>query len=84
MNDKKLKERVVAEISVPYLVQVAAECGISLTREQAVDFLNRDGRAYDIWKHMMGAGEECIRQGLRREHRRAGLGQSRNHPAVAV
>jgi hypothetical protein len=38
-----------------------------MTQEDAIAFLNRNGRAYDMWKHMMRAGEEYIKQTLQRE-----------------
>jgi len=38
-----------------------------MTQEDAIVFLNRNGRAYDMWKHMMRAGEEYIKQTLQRE-----------------
>jgi hypothetical protein len=63
MPDRKPREKVVAEITVPYLKQVAA--GIGLSREDAMAFLNQEGRAYDMWKQMMRAGEEYIKSTLR-------------------
>jgi len=64
MTEKKKRERVVAEITVGHLKQFARELGRSLTQEEALTFLNQEGRAYDMWKHMMLAGEEYIKSNL--------------------
>jgi hypothetical protein len=58
MPDRKPREKVVAEITVPYLKQVAAGIGRELSGGDAMAFLNEEGRAYDMWKQMMRAGEE--------------------------
>ena len=64
MIDKKKRERVVAEITAAHLELFVQALGRSLTREQAVAFLNQDGRAYAMWKHMMHAGEDYIKSSL--------------------
>jgi len=64
MTEKKKRERVVAEITVAHLKQFARELGRSLTHDEALTFLNQEGRAYDMWKHMMLAGEEYIKSNL--------------------
>jgi len=43
--------------------------GTVMTQEEAVSFLNGQGRAYAMWKHMMQAGEEYIKTTLQRESR---------------
>ena len=68
MPQRKPREKVVAEITVPYLTQVAAGIGQELSREDAMAFLNQQGRAYDMWKQMMRAGEEYIKSTLRGTH----------------
>jgi hypothetical protein len=73
MTDRKKRERVVAEITLPHLVQLAEEIGIPMTREAALAFLNQEGRAYDMWKRMMQAGEDFIKLSLRNEQRTATL-----------
>ena len=55
MTDWKVREKVVAEITLVHRVQIAA--GGSVSREDAVAFLHRNGRAYDLWKNMMHAGK---------------------------
>jgi len=64
MTEKKKRERVVAEITVAHLTQFARELGRAITQEDAIAFLNQEGRAYDMWKHMMLAGEEYIKSNL--------------------
>ena len=58
MTERKKREKVVAEITVSHLTQVAGELGRPLTAEEAIAFLNQQGRAYEMWKHMMHAAEE--------------------------
>jgi hypothetical protein len=67
MNGKKRREKVIAEITAAHLSQFANELGTVMTREEAIAFLNRDGRAYAMWKHMMQAGEEYIKTTLQRQ-----------------
>jgi hypothetical protein len=66
MTQKKKREKVVAEITLAHLIQLALENGHSLSQEEAIAFLNQDGRAYAMWKHMMQAGEEYIKSSLQR------------------
>jgi hypothetical protein len=67
MTEKKKRQKVSAEITAAHLIQFAQELGTGMTEEDAIAFLNRNGRAYDMWKHMMRAGEEYIKQTLQRE-----------------
>ena len=60
MTDKKARERVVAEITLSHLMRLGNEQGCPVSREQAVAFLNQEGRAFEMWKHMMQAAEEFI------------------------
>jgi hypothetical protein len=61
MPKKKQREKVVAEITTFHLSQLAQTAlGRALSREEAVAFLNDGDRAYDMWKHMMHAGEAYI------------------------
>ena len=64
MTHKKDRDRVMAEITLAHLLRLAQEQGCSVSREQARVFLNEEGRAYEMWKHMMQAGEEYIRASL--------------------
>lgn len=64
MQDKKKREKVVAEITIAHLLQFAAEAGRTLSQDEAIGFLNQQGRAYEMWKHMMLAGEEYIKHAL--------------------
>jgi hypothetical protein len=65
MTEKKKREKVTAEISVTHLIQFARELGQHLSREEAIAFLNRDGRAYGMWQQMMHAAEEYVKTNLR-------------------
>jgi hypothetical protein len=67
MTEKKRREKVVAEITVAHLTQLVQTQGCSLTPDQAVAFLNQGGRAYDMWKHMMRAGEDYIKSTLQNQ-----------------
>lgn len=64
MTEKKDRERVMAEITISYVLRLANEHGCSVSRERARVFLNEEGRAYEMWKHMMQAGEEFIASSL--------------------
>jgi hypothetical protein len=67
MPDRKKREKVVAEITLAHLTRIAVESGRPLSDEQALDFLNQDGRAYAMWTRMMQAGEEYIKSTLRQQ-----------------
>ncbi len=60
MTQKKDRDRVMAEITLSHLLRLANEHGCPVSREQALAFLNQRGRAYEMWKHMMQAGEDFI------------------------
>jgi len=64
MWPRKKREKVVAEITTANLMQVMQEQGRCLDHQQAVNFLNEDGRAYGMWKEMMYAGENYIKSEL--------------------
>jgi hypothetical protein len=68
MTEKKKREKVVAEITLAHLTQFARESGKSLSPQEAIAFFNQDGRAYDMWKHMMQAGEQYIRTSLQQRN----------------
>jgi hypothetical protein len=67
MTEKKKREKVVAEITAAHLAHFACDVGAPMTQEEAIAFLNRDGRAYAMWKHMMQAGEDYIRTMVQRD-----------------
>ena len=60
MADKKDRERVIAEITLSHLIRLGNEQGCPVSRQQALAFLNQEGRAFEMWKHMMQAAEEFI------------------------
>jgi hypothetical protein len=64
MTQKKDRDRVMAEITLSHLLRLANEHGCPVIREQALLFLNEQGRAFEMWKHMMQAGEEFITSSL--------------------
>lgn len=60
MIEKKERERVVAEITLSHLIRLGNEQGCPVSRQQALAFLNQQGRAFEMWKHMMQAAEDFI------------------------
>lgn len=66
MSEKKDRERVIAEITLSHLMRLGNEQGCPVSREQALAFLNQEGRAFEMWKHMMQAAEDFIAGSLLR------------------
>ena len=64
MTEKRDRERVMAEITLSHLLRLAAVQGCAVSREQAMAFLNQDGRAFEMWKQMMQAAEDFIKCSL--------------------
>jgi hypothetical protein len=60
MTEKKNRERVIAEITLSHLIRLANDQGCPVSRQQALAFLNQDGRAFEMWKYMMQAAEDFI------------------------
>jgi len=60
MSEKKDRERVIAEITLSHLMRLGNEQGCPVSREQALAFLNQEGQAFEMWKHMMQAAEDFI------------------------
>jgi hypothetical protein len=67
MTQKKDRDRVMAELTLSHLMRLAIEQGCPVSGEQALVFLNEDGRAYEMCKQMMQAGEEFIAGSLLRQ-----------------
>ncbi|ABF40410.1 hypothetical protein Acid345_1408 [Candidatus Koribacter versatilis Ellin345] len=63
-SKKCWRERVTAEITVAHLVEFARETGGEISLQQAANFLNENGQAYEMWMHMMRAGEEFIKANI--------------------
>ena len=59
MRQKKNRDRVTAEITLFHLMRLASERGRSVSREQAMAFLNQEC-AQQMWHHMMQAGMDFI------------------------
>ena len=64
MPDRKPRERVIAEITLPYVTQVAGGSGRDLSPEEAMAVLNQEGHTYAMCKPMMRAGAEYIKHTL--------------------
>ena len=60
MTEKKDRERVIAEITLSHLIRLGNEQGCPVSRQQAIAFLIQEGRAFEMWKHMMQAAEHFI------------------------
>jgi uncharacterized protein (DUF2237 family) len=73
------RERVTAEITVAHLIEFAREAGNELSIAQAEAFLNENGHAYEMWMHMMRAGEEFLKS-----HMNARMPIQPAHAAEAV
>lgn len=66
------RQKVVAEMTAVHLQQFAQEMGTSLSAPDALVFLNERGRAYEMWQHMMRAGEDYIKAKLQESYRLPG------------
>ena len=69
MMDPKIKkkgwrEKVTAEITISHIQQFAEELGTNMSAAEVVEFFNQNGRAQDVWIHMMQAGEQYIKSDL--------------------
>ena len=51
---------MIAEITLSHLMRLGNEQGCPVSQEQALAFLNQEGRAFEMWKHMMRAAEDFI------------------------
>jgi hypothetical protein len=63
-SKKCWRERVTAEITVAHLVEFAREAGGEISLQQAANFLNENGHAYEMWMQMMRAGEDFIKANI--------------------
>ena len=59
MRQKRNRDRVTAEITLFHLMRLASERGRSVSREQAMAFLNQEC-AQQMWQNMMQAGMDFI------------------------
>lgn len=66
MAGTRRRNRVVAEITVAHIRQLATRFGCPASEDQVFSFLNEDGHAYALWMRMMQAGEEFIKSNLPR------------------
>lgn len=58
------RTKVVAEITLSHISQLATDLGCPVTEDDLLTFLNEDGHAYAMWMCMMQAGEEFIKSNL--------------------
>ena len=55
MSEKKDRERVTAEITLSHLMRWETNRAVLQPRTGS-RILNQEGRAFEMWKHMMQAG----------------------------
>ena len=60
MTEKRNRENVIAEITLSHLIRLGNKQGCPVSQQQALAFLNQDGRAFEMWKYMMQAAEDFI------------------------
>ena len=64
LKKKYWREKVTAEITVAHMLQFARELATNMSAAEVAAFLNQNGRAQNVWMHMMQAGEEYIKSSL--------------------
>ena len=64
LKKKYWREKVTAEITFAHVLQFAREMGTNMSAAEAAAFLNENGRAQDVWTHMMQAGEQYLKSSL--------------------
>ena len=55
MTERKDRERVIAEVTLSHLMRLGNEQGRPVSREQALAFLNQEGRAFEMIRSLTGA-----------------------------
>lgn len=64
MKAKKKCEKVVAELTYGRLMAIASKAGQPLSKAEAIRFLSQHGRANEIWRRMLAAGEDYLKESL--------------------
>ena len=64
LKKKCWREKLTAEITTSHILQFAEELGSNLSAAEVAEFLNQNGRAQNVWTHMMQAGEQFIKSSL--------------------
>jgi len=82
LKKKCWREKVTAEITLAHVLHFAREAGTDMSTAEVAAFLNENGRAQDVWTHMMQAGEQYIKSSL--EGNKAGLHRIRRPAAQAA
>ena len=68
MTKNRNRDRVTAESTVFHLTRLAIQNRCPVSQEQALVFFNQEGRAQEMWKHMMEAGLDFITSSLLRQY----------------
>ena len=64
MKEGKKRERVVAELTYGHLMEIAKRAGQPMSKADAIRFLNQRGHANEIWRRMVAAGEDYLKESL--------------------
>ncbi len=64
LKKKCWREKVTAEITLALVLHFAREAGTNMSAADVAAFLNQNGRAQDVWTHLMQAGEQSIKSSL--------------------
>jgi hypothetical protein len=64
LKKKCWREKVTAEITLAHVLHFAREAGSNMSAAEVAAFFNENGRAQDVWTHMMQAGEQYIKSSL--------------------
>ena len=80
MSATRIRNRVVAEITLAHIRQLAPVFGCAASEQEVLMFLNENGHAYDLWMCMMQAAERFIETNLRTGLTTARFGQLKQKP----
>jgi len=83
MSGTRRRNRVVAEITLAHIRQLATVFGCAATEEEVLTFLNENGHAYEMWICMMQAAEDFIKSNLRKVPRKPDVRQLKQKSLVA-
>jgi hypothetical protein len=83
MSGRRRRNRVVAEITLAHIRQLATVFGCAASEEEVLTFLNENGHAYGMWMCMMEAAEDFIKNNLRIGLRNSDVGQLKQKSVVA-
>lgn len=72
MDGTRRRGKVVVEITLAHIRQLAFMFGWPVGEDHVLALLNQGGRAYGIWMRMMQAGEDFIKSNLPKKCSRKG------------